>query len=130
MTLPVWLGRFNRSATNRLTRAFAGRLPGFAIVLHTGRRSGRHYRTPVNIFRSGDEFVITLTYGRERDWVRNVMAAGECEVRTRGRAVSLQNPRIVRDDEGSLVPRPVRVILRALGVTEYMKLSPEPRSHE
>src|SRR5918996_3509033 len=108
MPLPGWLGRFNRRATNRVTGPFAARLPGFAVVVHTGRRSGRRYRTPVNIFRSGHEFVIALTYGRERDWVRNVMAARGCEVRTRGRAVPLQNPRIVRDDEGSLVPRPVR----------------------
>ena len=123
MPLPGWLGRFNRRATNRVTRPFAARLPGFAVVIHTGRRSGRLYRTPVNIFRSGDEFVIALTYGRERDWVRNVMAAGGCEVETLGRRVSLHAPRIVVDETGSLVPQPVRMILKAIGVAEYMKLS-------
>jgi deazaflavin-dependent oxidoreductase (nitroreductase family) len=123
MPLPGWLGRFNRRATNRVTRPFAARLPGFAVVIHIGRRSGQLYRTPVNIFRSGDEFVIALTYGRERDWVRNVMAAGGCEVETRGRSVSLHAPRIVVDETGSLVPQPVRMILKAIGVTEYMKLS-------
>jgi len=123
MPLPDWLGRFNRRVTNRVTGPFAGWLPGFAIVLHTGRRSGRRYRTPVNIFGSGDGFVIALTYGRHRDWVRNVMAAGGCEVKTRGHTLSLQNPRIVRDEKGTLVPRPVRLILRGIGVTEYMMLS-------
>jgi deazaflavin-dependent oxidoreductase (nitroreductase family) len=129
MPLPDWLGRFNRRASNRVTGPFAGRLPGFAIVIHTGRRSGRSYRTPVNFFRLGSEFVIALTYGRETDWVRNVTAAGGCEVKTRGRTLSLQNPRIVNDEKGTPVPSPIRVILRALKVTEFMMLSPETGTH-
>jgi deazaflavin-dependent oxidoreductase (nitroreductase family) len=124
MPLPDWLGRFNRRATNRVTGPFAGRLPGFAIVIHTGRRTGRRYRTPVNFFLLGNEFVIALTYGRETDWVRNVMTAGGCEVTTGGRTLSLQNPRIVIDEKGTLVPWPIRVILRGLNVTEFMMLSP------
>lgn len=124
MPLPDWLARFNRSTTNRLTRSFAGRLPGFAIVVHTGRRSGRRYRTPVNIFRSGDDYVIALTYTRERDWVRNVIAAGGCEVETEGTTLHLQDPHIVTDARRSLVPGPVRPILEALGVTEFMRLTP------
>ena len=39
------IGRFNRLATNRVTGLVAGRLPGFGIVTHRGRRSGRTYRT-------------------------------------------------------------------------------------
>ena len=127
MPLPDWLGRFNRKGTNRVTRPFAARLPGFAIVLHLGRRSGRSYRTPVNIYRSAEGFVIALTYGRERDWVKNVMAAGGCEVLTRGRTLSLRDPRIVIDEKGSRVPPPVRLILRAIGVTEYMLLTRRER---
>jgi deazaflavin-dependent oxidoreductase (nitroreductase family) len=122
--LPGWLARFNRRATNRLTGSFAGRLPGFAIITHEGRRSGRRHRTPVNIFRSGDDFVIALTYGRQRDWVRNVMAAGGCEIETQGITLHLRDPLIVTDASQTLVPFPVRPILRAIGVTEFMKLSP------
>ncbi len=124
MPLPDWLGRFNRSATNRVMGPFAGRLPGFAVVTHTGRRSGRRYRTPVNIFRSDDGFVIALAYGRERDWVRNVLAAGGCEVQTQGTTVHLRDPDIVTDVGQTLVPGPVRPILRAVGVTEFMRLKP------
>jgi len=122
MPLPGWLGRFNRNVTNRVTGRFAGRLPGFAIVTHTGRRSGRRYRTPVNLFRSRDAYVIALTYGRDRDWVRNVMAAGGCDVETRGAALHLEDPRIVTDVSASLVPVPIRPILRAARVTEFMQL--------
>ena len=38
-------------------------LPGFGVVEHAGRRSGRRYRTPVNVFRPGASYVIALTYG-------------------------------------------------------------------
>jgi hypothetical protein len=47
MPLPKRLAGFNARVTNRLTRRGAGRLPGFGIVSHVGRRSGRAYRTPV-----------------------------------------------------------------------------------
>jgi hypothetical protein len=53
MPLPKRLAGFNARVTNRLTRRVAGRLPGFGIVSHVGRRSGRAYRTPVNVFRDG-----------------------------------------------------------------------------
>lgn len=38
------MARFNRSVTNHLTRRLAGRVPGMAVVIHCGRRSGREYR--------------------------------------------------------------------------------------
>jgi deazaflavin-dependent oxidoreductase (nitroreductase family) len=129
MPLPSWLGRFNRGVTNRVTRPVAGRLPGFAIVRHRGRRTGRIYRTPVNLFRRGDSVVIALTYGPDRDWVRNVMAAGGCEVETRGRVLQLERPRILTDTRQTLVPGPVRPILRAIGVTDFLILRRQSRRH-
>lgn len=123
MPLPPWLARFNRGVTNRVTRPVAGRLPGFAIVRHRGRRTGRRYRTPVNLFRRGDSIVIALTYGPDRDWVRNVMAAGGCEVETRGRVLQLREPRLVTDTHRSLVPAPVRLVLRAIDVTHFLVLT-------
>src|SRR5215204_4698399 len=50
--LPKQLARFNRVTTNRVAFPVARRVPGFAVVLHTGRRSGCSYRTPVNAFRA------------------------------------------------------------------------------
>src|SRR5712692_4295129 len=70
------IGRFNRVATNRLTSPVAGRLPGFGIITHRGRRSGRTYRTPVNVFRRPGGFVVALTYGRG-DWVRTCWPLGK-----------------------------------------------------
>jgi hypothetical protein len=48
------LARFNKRFTNHLTSKVAGNVPGFAIVTHVGRKSGRIYRTPVNVFRTDD----------------------------------------------------------------------------
>ena len=95
MPLSRRVAHFNRRVTNRLTRHIAWWAPGFAIVTHVGRRSGRTYRTPVNVFRDGDRYVFALTYGRDADWVRNVLAAGRCEIRTRGRTVRLEQTRAV-----------------------------------
>jgi deazaflavin-dependent oxidoreductase (nitroreductase family) len=122
MSLPKTLARFNLRVTNPVARHVAGRLPGFAIVTHVGRRSGRAYRTPVNLFRSGDSYVIALTYGADAQWVRNVQAAGGCEVLTRGEHIRLVDPRIVRDPRRAPVPAPVRPILAAIDVSHFMLL--------
>ena len=65
-----WLAAFNLAVTNRISSRFAPRLPGFGIVTHVGRKSGRVYRTPVNVFRAPNGFLIALTYGRESEWVK------------------------------------------------------------
>lgn len=119
---------FNRRFTNRLTLRVAGYLPGFAIVNHLGRKSGRAYRTPVNAFRTDDGYIIALTYGAQSDWVKNVLAAGSCELQTRGRRVHLTNPRIETDRSKSWAPLPVRFILSLIDAPQYMRLSAAHRS--
>jgi deazaflavin-dependent oxidoreductase (nitroreductase family) len=121
MPLPKSLARFNIKVTNRITGPFAARLPGFAIVHHVGRKSGTERTTPVNMFKHGGEYVIALTYGRDSQWVKNVLAAGEFDVVTRGRRVHLTGPSIV---QGAHVPAPVRPILNALDVTDYVVARP------
>jgi deazaflavin-dependent oxidoreductase (nitroreductase family) len=122
MPLPRRLAKFNRVVTNRVLGPLARYLPGFAIVSHIGRRSGRTYRTPVNLFTRGDGYVIALTYGTDSQWVRNVLAAGGADIETRGRHLDLTDPKVVRDPARSLVPKPVRVPLRLANVDEFMVL--------
>src|SRR5438552_13414146 len=76
MPLPRAITRFNRSFLNRLLAPAARYLPAFGVIVHRGRKTGRAYRTPVNMFKRPDGYVIALTYG-VGDWVRNVLAAGE-----------------------------------------------------
>jgi deazaflavin-dependent oxidoreductase (nitroreductase family) len=122
MPLPSWLARFNRSVTNRVSGLVAGHLPGFGIVVHTGRRSGARYRTPVNAFRHPDGYVIALTYGEVSDWVRNVKWAGGCQLERRGRIVTLSDPRMVVDVRAGVVPVAVRPVLRLIGVDHFLVL--------
>ena len=123
MPIPYAVARFNRHATNRVTGHIAGWLPGFAIVVHTGRRSGRIYRTPVNAFRGGGGYRIALTYGAESDWVRNVMAAGDCQIETRRKCIALVHPQIVGDPSQRWAPPVVRWVLGAIGASQYMQLT-------
>jgi hypothetical protein len=67
-TLARRIAHVNKHFTNRLTRPLAPHLPGFGVVMHVGRRSGRTHETPTNVFRRRDGFVVALTYGRNSDW--------------------------------------------------------------
>ena len=117
-----FISPFTKRIVNPITRRFADRLPGFALVEHVGRKSGRTFRTPLNVFRRGDRYVFALTYGSQVDWVRNVMAAGGCTMRTRGRTVRLVEPELIVDPARSLVPLPVRVFGRFLRLSEFLRL--------
>jgi deazaflavin-dependent oxidoreductase (nitroreductase family) len=114
---------FHRVITNRIASRFAVQLPGFAIVTNVGRRSGRLYRTPVNVFREPEGSLIALTYGRDSGWVRNVLAAGGCQLETRRMSYQLSAPIIVRDPSRRRFPLFVRVILGLIGANGFMQLS-------
>ncbi len=118
-----WVAAFNLAVTNRITSRFAARLPGFGILTHIGRKSGTVYRTPVNVFRAPEGFLIALTYGRESEWVRNVIAAGGYELETRGVQYQLYSPTIVHDPTRRRFPIPVRIVLRLIGADDFMQLS-------
>lgn len=117
------VARFNRRFTNRLALKIAGYLPGFAIVDHVGRTSGRAYRTPVIAFHKEGGYIIALTYGPESDWVKNVRTAGSCELETRGRRVRLSDPQIVTDPRKAWAPLPVKLGLSLARAPQYLRLS-------
>src|SRR5919112_447538 len=94
---------------NPLSRHVVGRLPGFGLLIYRGRTTGRTYRTPMNVFRDGEGYVFALTYGAEVQWVKNILAAGTCTLRTRGRDVRLVEPVLFRDPARRRVPFPVRL---------------------
>jgi deazaflavin-dependent oxidoreductase (nitroreductase family) len=125
MPLPRSVARANRRVTNRLLGGLATRLPWFGVVIHIGRKSRRQYRTPVNVFRRGDRYVIALTYGSDADWVRNVLADGGCTLETRGRALRLSRPRLFQDESRYAVPAPARLILGLINVSDFLELALE-----
>jgi deazaflavin-dependent oxidoreductase (nitroreductase family) len=123
MPIPRTVARWNKVGLNRLTRRLAPWVPGLGVVIHRGRRSGREYRTPVNVFRGDGKIRIALTYGADSDWVKNVLAADGCRLHTRGHYLDLTAPRVVQDAGRGAVHPPQRAVLRLLGVSEFLDLS-------
>ena len=122
MPIPRIVRQWNKAGLNRVTRHIAPWAPGLGLVIHRGRRSGREYQTPVNVFASEDGYVLALTYGPDTDWVKNVLAAGGCELRTRGHATRLTSPRLYHDESRRGI-RPVeRQVLRLIGVADFLCL--------
>ena len=111
---------------NPITRHFAEWLPGFTIMTYRGRKTGRVYHLPLNIFRKDGAWVVFLTYGSQSQWVQNVLAQGGCEIRKRGRTIRLVDPELIVDPARKLVPPPIRVVGRIGRVTEFLRLHPAP----
>lgn len=94
---------FTTHILNPFTRLFVHRLPGFAIISHRGRRSGQIHRTPMNVFRDGDDYLFALTYGSNVQWVA---------------------PQVFVDPTRRLMPFPVRLMLGVMNVTEFLRMRP------
>jgi len=130
MPAPVPLPRtrfirpFATHILNPLTRLFVHRLPGFAIISHRGRKSGQAHRTPMNVFRDGDDYLFALTYGSDVQWVKNVMAAGEADLRIGDKTIHLTDPELFVDPERRLMPLPVRFMLGVMRVSEFLRMRP------
>jgi deazaflavin-dependent oxidoreductase (nitroreductase family) len=126
MPIPKAVGRWNKVGLNRVTKRVAPWMPGFGVVIHRGRRSGNEYQTPVNVFAREDGYVLALTYGPESDWVKNVLAAGGCELRTGGRVVKLTEPRLFHDETRRDIRPLERQVLRVIGVADFLSLKTAP----
>jgi deazaflavin-dependent oxidoreductase (nitroreductase family) len=118
-----WLAKINIIFTNRITSLFAGWLPGVGILTHVGRKSGKVYRTPINVFRASKGFIAALTYSSQSEWVKNVLVAGGCELKTRGKTYQLSAPKVARDPTRERFPFPVRIVLKIVGADEYIEFS-------
>jgi deazaflavin-dependent oxidoreductase (nitroreductase family) len=126
MPIPRIVRQWNKVGLNRVTKRVAPWMPGLGLVVHRGRRSGRTYQTPVNVFASGDGYVFALTYGPDTDWVKNVLAAGGCELRTRGRTIRLTSPRLFRDEARRDIRPLERQVLRVIGVADFLAAKTAP----
>jgi len=101
MQLPQWLARFNRYFTNPIQRMWAGWAPTMGIIEHVGRKSGRQFRTPVNVFPTDDGLAILLTYGPNRDWLKNLTAANGGRIKHYGKSVAYTGPRVMPKAEAA-----------------------------
>lgn len=113
---------FTTRVINPITRRFAHRLPGFAIISYRGRTSGQTHHTPMNFFRDGEAYIFALTYGSDVQWVKNVLAAGEADLRIGDSIIHLTDPELFVDPERRLMPLPVRIFLGLQRVTEFLRM--------
>ncbi|SDI75616.1 deazaflavin-dependent oxidoreductase, nitroreductase family [Frankineae bacterium MT45] len=122
MPVPRGVARLNRVGLNKVTSRFVPWVPGFGLVTHHGRRSGREFRTPVNVFTVSEGYLIALTYGVQSDWVKNVLAEGGCQLTTRRRTYRLTEPTVVHDPARSQARAGERQILGLLHVYDFLLL--------
>lgn len=106
MRVPRAVAKFHRRATNPVARSLTPWLPCLGTLEHTGRKSGKRYRTPLLVFKTQNGYAILIGYGLRSDWLKNVMAGGPTVLRKRGKAISLANPQIVEKAEAAPLVRP------------------------
>jgi len=94
MLVPPALERLQIKYLNPLVRPFTKWMPGLAVIKHRGRTSGKEYETIVTPAREGSVLAIGLIHGKT-NWVKNVLAAGEADIRVGGKDLHLVNPRVL-----------------------------------
>jgi deazaflavin-dependent oxidoreductase (nitroreductase family) len=117
MKFPVWLENFQIKYINPMAVPIARFMPGITVIKHRGRTSGKQYETAVSAYRKGDTVAIMLAHGKT-NWVKNILAAGEADIRLGRRDFHLVHPRIIAagTDDPSL-PRMARLAAqRGVGV--------------
>ena len=114
---------------NPIISPIAKYLPGMAVINHRGRTSGTAYETVVTPYRKGDTVVILLIHGKT-NWVKNILAAGEADIRIRGKDVHLVNPRVLpagTDDPGAAADGPGPAAARGRRVRRRRRLTSRAR---
>lgn len=94
MLVPPALENFQIKYINPLMTPISKKLPGMSVITHTGRTSGKRYETPVTSYRKGTTLAIGLIHGKT-NWVKNVLAAGQADIRVSGTDLHLVNPRVI-----------------------------------
>lgn len=117
--LVAWI---NRSVLNPIVLRIAGPL-AVSVVHHTGRRTGREYRTPVFAEPTGEGFIVGLIYGADTDWCRNVLAARGATLAHRGHELRLTSPRVIDAAAAkTMLPLGIWLIHRMLGTSGFLTL--------
>ncbi len=126
-TVPSGVGWKLASRTAGWTRPLAGRrfFPLWGVVRHRGRKSGAAYEIPVVIRGSGASMLIPLPWGPGTNWVRNVVAAGECVVVWKGAQRHMGHPEVVGPEAAAAgFDRFQRWAIRRLGIGAFLRLRP------
>ncbi len=126
--VPGFVDRVIRPLTHLLNplilRIAGGRwVPMFSLVRHRGRKSGRIYATPVTAFPRVGFFWFGLAFGENSGWARNVVAAGDADLRYRGSDYHLVEATVVEiADVKSELPPIVRYGSRLAGMHKTIRM--------
>ena len=114
----------NKYATNKVLIHISGKSFGhFAILSHTGRKSGKVYHIPIIAEPVEGGFVIAMTYGKQVDWYKNVLAKGGCSLRWKNEDFNLVQPELIDPEAGlTAFPAAMRPVLRQAGVKDFLRL--------
>lgn len=126
------LSRFSgmtRTLNPRLLR-LARKRPPLAVLHHTGRTSGRAYETPVQAYRTETGFLVGMAYDADANWALNILASGTGEMTRGRRRYVLSHPRRRGVEARADLPAPAAVMMRVLGVRDFMEFDAEPVPEE
>ena len=117
----------NKKRTNRLVMSVgrAGkRLSLFAVLMHTGRKSGQTYTTPVRLVKKENSFIIPLTYGERSDWYQNLLASGNVQVTWQGQTYTTGIPeRLEVEKAANDFPAVSRLLFKLDGLPGFVRVS-------
>jgi deazaflavin-dependent oxidoreductase (nitroreductase family) len=120
MPLPRWLAHINKRVFNPVEVRRGAR----PVLIHTGRSSGKTYRTPLDAHRLPDGYLFIPLYGPRTDWVKNVLAAQAARLSIDGHEIELQSPRLVKKkDIWAMVPTTTKSYPGISGESELLRLT-------
>lgn len=124
--LPDFVRKFSRLFNPGTIKDIENGKGPYSLIRHTGRKSGKSYRTPVDAAYLGGHVLITLPYGRRSDWLRNVLAKGGCEIVHDHQTFTASDPVVLPESEaGKLMPPGKEGFLQT---AEYLRMSIQPES--
>ncbi len=119
MTMPRLLAHINKRTFNKLTL----RRDTSPVLIHSGRSSGRTYRTPLDATPVEGGYIFFVIYGRKSDWLKNVLASGSADLLIDRDTIRLDNPRLVPATEArTLLPPGTSEPPEFIKVSDYLRM--------
>ena len=119
MPLPRWLAHINKRVFNPMEVRRGAR----PVLIHTGRSSGKTYRTPLDAHRLPDGYLFIPLYGPRTDRVKNVLAAQAARLSKDGLENELHSPHLVKKkDIWPMVPTTNKSYPGISGESELLRM--------
>ena len=119
MPLPKWLTLITKHVFNPMEIRRGVR----PVLIHVGRSSGRTFETPLDAHPIEGGYLFIMNYGRDSDWVKNILAAGAATLRIEGSETALVAPQVISKEEAlPLLPATSKWVPDRMNVTECLRM--------